>query len=320
MDTSSILVELSGRASRYSISLNGQIDLNSGKNPLHGSTALVYQGVLRRDRTKIAVKVFRSAPSGEVDALKRICREVHLWSKLRHENIVRLLGISTEFGSTISIVSDWLEMGDAHTYVQNKENDPRPLFMDIATGLHYLHSHALGPIFHGDLKGLNVLVSDDCRGLLSDFGLSSLTTSTLSMTVDLPRGGSLPWMAPELLDDYGRSSEGDVWAFGMTILELFTRLPPFHEQSHVANIMYRILQRKLPVQPSEESTCFRMTNAWWNICLSCWNYDPTLRPTVMALMKSIKMIMSLEGNHGSIPVVCNKASGVVVITPTGKAH
>jgi len=39
-----------------------------------------------------------------------------------------MLGISTEFGSTISIVSDWLEMGDAsYTYVQNKENDPRPL-------------------------------------------------------------------------------------------------------------------------------------------------------------------------------------------------
>jgi len=38
-----------------------------------------------------------------------------------------MLGISTEFGFTISIVSDWLEMGDAYTYVQNKENDPRPL-------------------------------------------------------------------------------------------------------------------------------------------------------------------------------------------------
>ena len=38
-----------------------------------------------------------------------------------------MLGISTEFDSTISIVSDWLEMGDAHTYVQIKENDPRPL-------------------------------------------------------------------------------------------------------------------------------------------------------------------------------------------------
>ena len=52
---------------------------------------------------------------------------MHLWSKLRHENVVRMLGISTEFGATISIVSDWLEMGDAYTYVQNKENDPRPL-------------------------------------------------------------------------------------------------------------------------------------------------------------------------------------------------
>lgn len=85
-----------------------------------------------------------------------------------------MLGISTEFSSTISIVSDWLEMGDAHTYVQNKENDPCPLvsqtwlqvrwwcnllrqLMDIASGLYYLHSHASGPIIHGDLKGVSVI-------------------------------------------------------------------------------------------------------------------------------------------------------------------
>ncbi|KIM68386.1 hypothetical protein SCLCIDRAFT_39501, partial [Scleroderma citrinum Foug A] len=129
-----------------------------------------------------------------------ILREVHLWSKLRHESIVRMLGISTEFGSTISIVSDWLEMGDAHTYVQNMENDPRPLLADIASGLDYLHSHASGPIIHGDLKGLNVLVSNDRRGLLSDFGYSAITKSTFSMQIDSPcQGGSLPWMAPELL-------------------------------------------------------------------------------------------------------------------------
>ena len=112
--------------------------------------------------------------------MQRILREVHLWSKLSHENIVRMLGISTEFNYTISIVSHWYEMGDAHAYVQDKENDPRPLvsliwlqvhslfmilqLMDVASGLHYLHAHPLGPIFHGDLKGVSP-ITRNCQQL-----------------------------------------------------------------------------------------------------------------------------------------------------------
>ena len=70
MDLSAILKELSDRASRYSINLNGQIDLDLRKDPLHGGTALVYRGILRRDGAKIAVKTFRFGPAGDTDSLK----------------------------------------------------------------------------------------------------------------------------------------------------------------------------------------------------------------------------------------------------------
>ena len=73
--------------------------------------------------------------------------------------------------------------------------------------------------------------------------------------------------------------------------ELFTRLPPFHDQQHIANVMHKLLQRKLPARPNDASTCSRMTDAWWNICLSCWNYDALLRPTAAGMMQSIKKIM-----------------------------
>ncbi|KAI6038903.1 kinase-like domain-containing protein [Pisolithus marmoratus] len=95
---------------------------------------------------------------------------------------------------------------------------PRPLFMDIASRLHYLHRHLLGPVFHGDLKDVNVLVSSDCQMLLSDFSLSTFQKPTFSMTVVNPRGGLYSWLAPELLDDYTPSTEGDMWAFRIVIL------------------------------------------------------------------------------------------------------
>ncbi|KAI6000345.1 kinase-like domain-containing protein [Pisolithus orientalis] len=111
-----------------------------------------------------------------------------------------------------------MSLGNAYTYVQATENDPRPLLEDIASGLYYLHSHDLGPVIHGDLKGPNVLVSSDRRALLTDFGLATLNVSTFNMTVDAIRGGSCHWMAPELLDDCPASIKSDVWAFGMTTL------------------------------------------------------------------------------------------------------
>ncbi|KAG6333596.1 hypothetical protein ID866_5496 [Astraeus odoratus] len=293
MDPLSALRELANRANRYSISLDGRVchDPSSG-GPLRGSTALVYRGILREDGTKVAIKVFHAGPPEDMDTLKCILREVHLWSKLQHPNIVRMFGISTEFRSTISIISDWMGMGDAHAYVQNTDSDPRPLLMDIASGLQYLHSHEKGPILHGDLKGPNVLISNDRRALLADFGYSILTNSSFSMTVEIRCGGSLPWTAPEILDDgCSISPASDVWSFGMTMLELFIRLRPYHECKNQTNLVARVLQGRLPVRPTMEQTCFRMTDTWWDLCIACWQIEPSSRPLINEIMETIVKIM-----------------------------
>ncbi|KAL4073660.1 putative LRR-like protein kinase 3, partial [Scleroderma citrinum] len=86
---------------------------------------------------------------------------------------------------------------------------------DIPSELRYLHTHELGPILHGDLNGTNVLVSSDHQALLADFGLSTMRSCTFSMTVELPCGGSLAWMAPELLKGNDASVTSDIRAFAM---------------------------------------------------------------------------------------------------------
>ncbi|KAI6148903.1 hypothetical protein BKA82DRAFT_3415934 [Pisolithus tinctorius] len=133
MNQSSLLREYCARASAsgYSIDLSGQIIRNWRGGPLRGSTAIVYRGTMIPNGTEVAIKTFHTAMSGTEAELKRLFREVHTWSKLHHENIVPLFGISTEFDSTISIISEWMPMGDAHTYVQNTANDPRPLGVEL---------------------------------------------------------------------------------------------------------------------------------------------------------------------------------------------
>lgn len=72
---------------------------------------------------------------------------------------------------------------------------------------------------------MNVLISEEGRALLTDFGHSHLANSSFSMTVDLPCGGSWNWLAPENVesDQYAITLPGDVWAFGMTALVCFLR-------------------------------------------------------------------------------------------------
>lgn len=282
-------LERSDISSLYSINFNGRINRTSRRcEHLSGAIASVHHGTSIPDGTGVAIKTFRSRVPGSEAELKRIFREVDAWSRLRHENIVPVLGISTEFDSTVSIISPWMPLGNAYIYVQNTDIDPRPLFVDIASGLYYLHSHELGPIVHGDLKGSNVLVSSDHRALLTDFGFSTLNISTFNMTFDAIRVCSSPWMAPELLDGGSASIASDVWAFGMTILELFTREPPIYDSRTVANAFGGLTGGVMPRRPAAYSTQFRLTDTWWEICILCWERDPLFRPTMEEIKERVK--------------------------------
>jgi len=109
-----------------------------------GTYGVVYEGTLDPGPTKVAVKAVRYGDKSALPVLKvsslltlvsvmphkmyqKLLQEVHVWSKLDHENVIKLLGVTTAFDHTISIVSPWMSMGNAHDYVQNSEIDPRPL-------------------------------------------------------------------------------------------------------------------------------------------------------------------------------------------------
>lgn len=322
LDPRGPLEELARCASKYCLNLNGRISKDDSGVLLRGGNATVYLGRLCQDNARgilggrrgvrrfntetiqVAIKTPRGGPPDDLDNIKRIIKEVHIWSKLRHENVLRLLGITTEFEFTVSIVSPWMSRGNVRDYVRDRAVDPCPLIMGIAKGLHYLHSYDPSPIFHGDLKGANVLISDTGNALLADFGFSHSVNSSCDI-IEVPnnRGmkGTINWMAPEMFDCAEVSAEADVWAFGMTALELFTCKDPFYNICPKANLVeVRIIQGRLPDRPSDEDTHSRMTDSWWGICYSCWNQSPSSRPTTAKLVNSIAEIMNVSP-ESSIP-------------------
>jgi serine/threonine protein kinase len=189
-----------------------------------------YQSPLMSTCVYVAVKeiMWRSTDS-MLSIINRLSREIKVWLKLEHENIVPLWGVTNDFGSLPALVSPWLENGALTEYLHRKhemlsDNQKFALLKDIARGLRYLHSRSM---IHGDLSGNNVLIDKDGKAKLADFGLSALLPERMSQAL-LPTnpGGTAPYMAPECmkLDDEGNESlvfspKSDVYSFGGIMLQ-----------------------------------------------------------------------------------------------------
>ncbi|KAG6329097.1 hypothetical protein ID866_9992 [Astraeus odoratus] len=274
---------------QYRINLNGNVRRELATPPSRGSKALVYRGVMGPSGTRVAIKIFRFGPPTDAKAIERVVREVFRWTRLQHPNILPIYGVATEFDFTMALVSEWQNHGNAAEYVRNSEIDPRPLLIGVAKALHYLHHQLPTPIIHGDLRGKNIFISADGRAVVADYGLSAVVDAEFdnNVAVSSPGGWSIRWMSPETMESFGEINiKDDVWAFGMTILELLTRKPPFYELQGLRAVITRIMQSP-PDHPSDESTCSRMTDTWWEICLLCWKRDPLQRPTISEIIPKI---------------------------------
>lgn len=107
----------------------------------------------------------------------------------------------------------------------NAEFSNTPQLYETADALAYLHGAGF---VHGDMKGTNILVSDDVHVLLCDFGLTKLASS--STTTSLKSAGSLRWQSPELWEaDQSKTYASDTYAFGMTIAEVSYIGPPLRK-------------------------------------------------------------------------------------------
>ncbi|KAJ7273254.1 kinase-like domain-containing protein [Mycena rebaudengoi] len=174
----------------------------------------------------VALKHMRTFYRGS--ELRRIrlqfCREALIWQHLKHPYILPMLGIDCEtFPSSLCMVSPWMENGTVLKYLeQHGRQDADKLLWEVAQGLEYLHSRN---IVHGDLRGANILITQDWSACLADFGLTSFTDTTRATTTS-HRAGAIRWMAPELIDpdrfglQFLRTTATDVYAFACVCLEV----------------------------------------------------------------------------------------------------
>ncbi|KAF8593673.1 kinase-like protein, partial [Ceratobasidium sp. AG-I] len=106
-------------------------------------------------------------------------RELYMWSKCSHMNVVKLLGVA-QFRDQIAMVSPWMENGTLPQYLNDNPSASRnKLCRHVAMGVEYLHRISM---VHGDLKGANVLISELGQAKLTDFGSSTLRNHTVDFS------------------------------------------------------------------------------------------------------------------------------------------
>ncbi|KAJ6457351.1 kinase-like domain-containing protein, partial [Mycena sanguinolenta] len=212
------------------------------------------------------------------------CREALVWKELCHPYILPFLGIEeNSFPSLLCMVSPWMEHGTVLKYLeQYGHRTVDKLLYEIAQGLQYLHSRN---IVHGDLRGANILINEDWNACLADFGLSFFSDATSSISTN--RGGSVYWMAPELLNPgqmgFARTPASDVYAFGCVCFELYTGRPPFSGVL-TAGAMLKVVIGERPPRPSSSPA---MSDVLWSRVSTYWAQDPTTRPATHLVVQNM---------------------------------
>ena len=170
---------------------------------------------------------FNSAVTSKTKSRKKLkndfMKEMRTLSKLRHPCITTVMG--AVLTDSPLLVMECMGNGSLRDLLNNHTFplDPElslPLLRDILQGMRFLHAGD-PPIVHGDLKCANVLVDQNYRAKISDFGLSAKRGTGYV--------GTPYWMAPELLQGGFISTRSDVYAFGVTLWEVMTRKLPYHD-------------------------------------------------------------------------------------------
>ncbi|KAG8692568.1 hypothetical protein FRC08_009688 [Ceratobasidium sp. 394] len=275
----------------------------------------VYRGQLK-DGTAVAIKCMRiiidPRSNEQQKHFKDAAREIHTWSKLNHRYVSRFLGLA-EFRGQIAMVSPWAQHGSLSMFLANRPDLNRPrLCTQIAEGLAFLHQCN---VVHGDLKGANVLVSEAYEPLLADFGSATLQERTLQFTCTTTRNNfSLRWTAPELLGDAPLSVAADVYALGMTILEVITGSVPYAEFKRDPAVMNAINNKQHPKRSQAHiPTGTEYGDVLWELLTSCWAFKPESRPSAQLVQDKLAVLspkglilqeMATEGEGNSTEYKC----------------
>ncbi|KAI4301827.1 hypothetical protein L6164_035067 [Bauhinia variegata] len=191
----------------------------------NGGFGLMYRGVLR-DGTMAAIKLLqREGKQGE----RAFRIEVDLLSRLQSPYLVELFGYCADQHHRL-LVFELMQNGTLQHHLHSSNHQTQPLdwgtrmriALDCARALEFLHEHAVPPVIHRDFKCTNVLLDQNFRAKVSDFGLAKMGSEKINGQVSTRVLGTTGYLAPEYISTGKLTTKSDVYNYGVVLLELLT--------------------------------------------------------------------------------------------------
>lgn len=262
-----------------------------------GGFGQVFKGIFCGNTIAVKKLLLKSISS---ELHKDFVNEATIMAKCRHPNIVEFYGVSFHSDENY-LLMQYLANGSLYRLLSEREKEIPwttrwNIASDITSGLSYLHSQN---IIHRDLKSMNILLDQNFRAKITDFGLAKIKIVTTSTLTNVTRPGTIRWNAPELFQ-FSQAKEtmkSDIWSLGMVFWEIASRRLPFSDILEDMRVMFFIAQgakQEIPSDTPKELS---------EIILECWSLDSEKRPAAPSILSKLASVEQKPANSSNVNYV-----------------
>ncbi|KAM7511996.1 hypothetical protein LguiB_010871 [Lonicera macranthoides] len=239
--------------------------------------------------TEVAAKTIRSSIASNSMVKNNFLRQLALWQKLRHPNIVQFLGVLRDCDRLIFLI-EYHKRGSLYDILRKKGRlDPLTAVsyaLDIARGMNYLHQHKPHAIIHRNLTPRSVLLDEGGHLRVTDFGFSIFAEDQEASGFKFTGGrGSYWYMAPEVYrrESYGKSV--DVFSFAVILHEMFQGRPSNRKEA-----AEQVADKQAYEDSRPQFSSFMHPQAMKLLIQECWHKNPDCRPTFEEIIVHLELI------------------------------